>query len=85
MSLLGLTKRHGEPIALLSRRHNYFPKRFMWRGKKYNVYAVEEAWTEMRRGGKNAHHYFRVKCPEGTFDLYQDVNLNAWYMHKQVH
>ena len=74
--------RRKEPIRLLSRRHNYFPKRFMWRGHKYNIHSVEEAWTEMKR--KGAWHFFRVRCREGTFDIYQDLSLNAWYLARQV-
>ncbi len=74
--------RKREPISLLARRHNYFPKKFMWRGRHYDVYSVEHAWTEMKR--KGAWHFFRVRCQEGTFDIYQDLTLNAWYMAKQV-
>jgi hypothetical protein len=85
MSLINLTTRNREePIALLARRHNYFPRRFMWRGERYDVHAVEEAWTEVKRGGKVARHFFRVKTAEGTFDLYQDIHLNAWYMARRL-
>lgn len=75
-------KRRKDPIRLLARRHNYFPKKFMWRGQQYNIYAVSEAWTEMKR--KGAQHFFRVRCKEGTFDIYQDLALNAWYLAGQV-
>lgn len=71
-----------EPIHLMARRHNYFPKRFMWRGQKYEVTTVERAWTKPRR--KGAWHFFRVHCPEGTFDIFQDTLLNAWYLAAQV-
>jgi len=79
-----IRKRHNrsEPILLLSRRHNYFPKRFLWRGKEYDVAAIERAWTEIKRGGKVKRYFFRVKCAEGTFDLYQDILLNAWYVER---
>ncbi len=82
MSLLGmhLHNKKTEPIALLEKRHNYFPRQFMWRGESYNVHAVERAWTEMRQGGKDARHYFRVRCAAGTVDLFQDVRLDAWYL-----
>ncbi|HNT73408.1 MAG TPA: DUF6504 family protein [Anaerolineae bacterium] len=75
-------KRRKDPIRLLARRHNYFPKKFMWRGQQYTIYAVSEAWTEMKR--KGAQHFFRVRCKEGTFDIYQDLALNAWYLAGQV-
>jgi len=32
-----------EPIALLARKYNYFPKRFRWRGRKYDIYAIQMA------------------------------------------
>ncbi len=85
MSILGIKLRadKSEPIALLAKRHNYFPRRFMWRGREYNVHAVERAWTETRRGSKNARHYFRVRCAEGTVDLFQDINLDAWYVKRR--
>ncbi|MBN1877946.1 MAG: hypothetical protein JXA33_27240 [Anaerolineae bacterium] len=84
--------RNPEPIKLLSRRHNYFPQRFMWRGQNYNIYAVEEAWTEVKRGQKASRHWFRVHCTQGsktlpgTFDIYQDLSLNSWYIarHSEI-
>ncbi len=75
------TARH-EPIRLIARKHNYFPQRFMWRGKQYNVHAVVRAWTEMKRQG--AWYFFRVRCSEGTFDLCQDAVLNIWYLARRV-
>ncbi len=83
---MSLQLRHirAEPIQLLARRHNYFPRRFLWRGQRYDVHAVEEAWTETGWGRRKARHFFRVRCAEGKFDLYQDVNLNAWYLARKV-
>ncbi len=84
LSLKPSTRSRVEPIRLLSRRHNYFPQRFLWRGEQYDIYAVVRAWTEIKRGGTLIRHFFRVKCLEGTFDLYQDVTLNAWYMARRL-
>lgn len=84
LSLKSSTRSRVEPIRLLSRRHNYFPQRFLWRGEQYDIYAVVRAWTEIKRGGTLIRHFFRVKCLEGTFDLYQDVTLNAWYMARRL-
>ncbi len=77
-----LRRRRKDPIRLLAQRHNYFPKKFMWRGQQYTIFAVVEAWTEMKR--KGAQHFFRVRCQEGMFDIYQDLPLNAWYLAGQV-
>lgn len=82
VNLLRRNKR--EPIRLLARRHNYFPQRFMWRGQKYDIHNVERAWTESKRGGQATRHFFRVRCLEGTFDLYQDLKLNTWYLARRV-
>ncbi len=79
-------QRGAEPIDMRARRHGYFPKTFVWRGHKYNVHAVERCWTISRRGrdGRVEQHRFRVRCREGTFEVYQDVRYNTWHMHRQV-
>jgi hypothetical protein len=80
-------RRNGaEPIQMRERRHGYFPKLFVWRGKRYHVSAVERCWTVSRRSRDNRveRHCFRVRCPEGTFEVYQDVRYNTWHMQRQV-
>ncbi len=72
-----------EPIHVLKKRHNYFPQRFMWRGQEYTVYTVERVWTQLKR--KGAWHCFRVHCRSGTYDLFQDTHLNAWYLAAEIH
>jgi hypothetical protein len=68
------------------RRHGYFPKSFVWRGHRYDVHAVERCWTISRRsrGNRVERHCFRVRCREGTFELYQDVRYNTWHLQRQV-
>ncbi len=80
-SASGKLKRQ-EPIKLTARRHGHYPKRFIWRGVKYEVTSVQEVWTRMQRKGpaKGTRHYFRVRCREGTFQLIQDAARNAWYI-----
>lgn len=75
-----------EAIEMRSRRHGYFPGVFVWRGRRYDVDAVERCWTVCRRGrdGRVEQHCFRVRCPEGTFDLVQDVRFNTWHIQRQV-
>ena len=79
-------RRGAEPIEVRERKHRYFPKTFIWRGHRYDVYAVERCWTVSRRGrgGWVEQHRFRVRCREGTFELYQDVRHNTWHMQRQV-
>lgn len=77
-----------EPIEMQERRHGYFPKAFVWRGHRYDVYAVEGCWTVSRRGGQVERHCFRVRCSfgpaldrrEDTFEVYQDVQHNTWHV-----
>lgn len=75
-----------EPIEMRRRRFGYFPDLFVHRGHLYQVYAVERCWTvaRPRRGRHLARHYFRVRCPEGTFDLYQDSEHNTWHLLQKV-
>ena len=73
-----------ESIEMRERRHGYFPKVFVWRGHRYNVHAVERCWTIARQGGRVDRHCFRVRCREGTFELYQNVRHNTWHMQRQV-
>jgi hypothetical protein len=72
-----------EPIAMRARRFGYFPKTFVWRGKTYNVEAVERCHTtaQSRRGRPRlSRHNFRVRCAEGTFDIFQDLQHNTWHI-----
>ncbi len=75
-------QRRAEPIEMRKRRHGYFPKAFVWRGQQYEVHAVERCWTVSRRsrGNRVERHCFRVRCSEGTFELYQDARHNTWHI-----
>jgi len=77
-------QRGAEPIEMRERRHGYFPKSFVRRGHRYDVHAVERCWTVSRRGGRVERYCFRVRCPEGTFEVYQDVRHNTWHLQRQV-
>jgi len=77
-------RRQPENVMMRKRRHSYFPHIFVWRGREYRVQAVERCWTICRRkgGGKVEGHCFRVRCREGTFDLFQDARSGAWRMQR---
>ena len=71
----------GEKIKMESKRFGYFPQAFTWRGRRYNVHAVERCWTISRRWlWEVERHCFRVRCAEGDFELYQDVKKNTWHV-----
>jgi hypothetical protein len=81
--------RHSEKelIEMLELRQGYFPKRFVWREQEYEVRAVERTWTVKRRIGKEKlleRRVFRVRCAEGTFEIYWDVQQEVWRMFRQL-
>ena len=77
-------KRRGEPIMVTEKRFGYFPNVFQWRGKVYRVVSTEECRTVLRRGpfSRTERLYFRVRCVEGIFELFQDVLNNTWHVEK---
>ena len=73
----------GEAIRMRSRRFGYFPQSFVWRGRSYEVHAVEQCWTVSRRWlWEVERHCFRVRCAEGKFELYQDAKSNTWHVER---
>ncbi len=64
-----------EAAEVLEKRFGYFPQVFRWRGRTYEVDAVERCWTSVKRGPRLC---FRVRCRETRYELTQDVRLNKW-------
>ncbi len=64
-----------EAVEMQEKRFGYFPQRFRWRGRVYNVQAVQRCWTKM---GEEPQLCFEVKCREGRFELFQHVRANIW-------
>jgi hypothetical protein len=57
----------GQAIKMEVKRFGYFPQTFVWRGKRYDVHAVEQCRTVSRRWFWDVErHSFRVRCAEGT-------------------
>jgi len=69
-----------EAIEMRERRHGYFPKGFMWHGHLYRVHAVERCWTDLSDRRADGRLCFRVRCAEGTFEVYQDISANTWHI-----
>ncbi len=86
--------RGDEMIDMLERRHGYFPKVFTWRGRRYDVSAVERCWTVARRGlrGSVERYCFRVRArsrsgslsADETFEIYQDLRNETWHMRRRI-
>ena len=79
-------KRYNEPIEMQTKRFGYFPKTFLWHGRRYHVKRVERAWTISRQRTRRRveRRCFRVHTTEGVFDLYQDLAANTWHLDKMV-
>ena len=74
-------RRRSEAVRMEARRFGYFPQSFIWRGKRYNVHAVEQCWTVSRRWIWDVErHCFRMRCAEGRFELHQNVKHNTWHV-----
>lgn len=70
-----------QQIDMRSRRFGYFPRTFVWCGREYQVEEVARCWTTASRGsGRMNRHYFKVRCADGTYNVYQDLKRNAWYI-----
>lgn len=70
-----------ETIRMEAKRFGYFPQTLVWHGRRYEVHTVERSWTVSHRWTWNVErHYFRVRCAEGVFDLYQDAKHNTWHV-----
>ena len=77
---------YNEPIEMQTKRFGYFPKTFLWHGRRYHVKWVERAWTISRQRTRRRveRRCFRVHTAEGIFDLYQDLTANTWHLDKKV-
>jgi hypothetical protein len=71
-----------EAIEVLEFRFRYFPQVFRWRGCCHRVEGVEECWTVSHPGwrGRVERHGFRLRCTDGTFEVYQDLIANTWHL-----
>lgn len=77
MGILNRVRHHEQPVQVQEKRFGYFPKTFRWRGKRYDVQAIERIWAKSRRMPRL---YFRVRCRDGIFDLYQDLRADTWHL-----
>lgn len=68
-----------ERISLLARSHGYFPAAFRWRGRRFEVIAVQKCWVERRPVGRRM---FRVRCAAGNFVLEQSMADDTWQVRR---
>jgi hypothetical protein len=70
-------RRLREPVEMAATRDGFFPRVFLWRGRRHDVRAVESCRTEQRRGLAR-RHVFRVRTDRAVFELAQDLAHDAW-------
>ena len=77
-------RRIGEPIAVPAIQNGFFPKAFVWRGKRHDVRSVESCRTEVRRGwrGQVERHHFKVRSGAAVFELTQDLARDTWQLER---
>jgi len=68
-----------ERIHLLARSHSYFPAAFRWRGRRFDILAVQKCWMVRR---PVARRMFRVRCAAGNFLLEQSVADDSWQVSR---
>jgi len=71
---------YDEAVELVEQRFQCLPRVFRWRGRRYNVEAVQRCWTASRRRwrGRVERRFFQVQCAEGSFDL----KTGAWHLRR---
>ncbi len=76
--------RIAEPIAVPTMHNQFFPKAFVWRGRRHVVSAVEDCRTEVRRDwrGLAERHHFRVRSEGAVFELTQDLARDTWQLER---
>ena len=73
----------GETICMEATSFGYFPRVFVWQGRRYDARRVEECWTlPPGRSVDMEQHCFRVCCVEGTFELRHDLGRGTWHVDR---
>jgi hypothetical protein len=77
-------KIYDEPVEMVQRRFQYFPRIFRWRGQRFEVECVQRVWTVVGRGWRRhaGRHFFQVQCAGGDVELFQEVETGIWYVRR---
>jgi hypothetical protein len=83
MELERVSKRYDEDVQV--ERDGGMPSSFVWRGRRYQVIDVIGRWRIEGRWWADGRdrEYWRVEAKGGAvWDLYHDLNRNAWHMER---
>jgi hypothetical protein len=75
-----------QAVLMKQKRFGYFPQVFVWRGRAHRIVECRESGTVSRRGlfGRIERRYFRVRCGQGTCELFQDLLNNTWHIQRPM-
>jgi hypothetical protein len=68
----------------MQHRWRYFPAVFRWRGRRYQVDAVDCSWLVPAQGWRRRHdrRFFQARCAKGILSLYQDLKTGTWHLRR---
>lgn len=70
-------------IELLEYRFGYFPKRFQWHGRRYDVLGVKQVWCVVRQWPKVVRwRIFSVVTRDGPCELAHNLVQNTWELRR---
>lgn len=72
-------KIYDEAVDMVQQRWQYFPSIFGWRGRRHEIESIECSWLAR---GQPARRFFRVRCAEGVFELYQNLGAGTWHLRR---
>ncbi|MBN1660475.1 MAG: hypothetical protein JXA93_18900 [Anaerolineae bacterium] len=77
-------KRYDEPVEMEQRRFCYFPHVFRWRGRRFEIDAVESSWLAPRRPWQRVsdRRFFRICGRDGRFEIYHDLTVGTWHLKR---
>jgi hypothetical protein len=75
---------YDEAVEMVEQRFQYLPRVFRWRGRYYDVESVERCWAFSRRRwrGRVERRFFRVRCAQDVFELYQNLRAGTWHLRR---
>jgi hypothetical protein len=90
-----MTRVYGEPVEVQTRDDGR-PTRFVWRGRRYAVGAVQEYWVVNRDWWRESDpvparpelQFWRVEAsagqgqPTGVYELRRDVAADSWTLRR---
>jgi len=72
-----------ETVNILDWKYGYFPRRFQWRGRLFEVTQVEHVESRRREWPRRQQsRHYRVETCSGAFVLKHDLSHDIWHVLK---